>query len=876
MSLGLLGIIASQPLSVASGPPVFGALVVLDFFNDVYTVAGVSVPYTDLIDANSFFGPLDASKIVAGVGLKSPVEGGFIGAALADIIAGASLRFDLVISGGGVPRLEMQVFDDPAFTSGLTIDVSETVGHIADFDDIIPTDLLVLGTDTVNVTFTPTNLAMAVNGTSTVAKANPRIDAAANAAGFVLFGASGACTCTKISIYLPVSDADLPTLPLPASGVTMVAAAGAFVLSGSTTTLRRIRKLVAGAGSFALTGTDVALIKSGTFVLLAGAGSFALVGADVTLKHNVTIVAGSDSFALNGTVVTLRRSLPLVAGAGSFTVSGTTATLKHGLQVVAGSGSFVLTGTTATLTKIAVGILDGLSFSGAWSPSRLLISTYAGAKETNSSGFYDSWLDQTGNSRPISESTTARPAVSSGGPNSVSCGDFDGTNDRLNSGIAVSNFLSASAGYGIVSFIPDTISGSDATNAYNNTPVWGDAGGELGVYLRAAIAQAYNWDGNSDEAEHAITIGSTVVVEWWHDASNVYICVNNGTPISQPSGNTTDVTNSLQLGKAYIGSAAYFDGKIFELALAPSVPATRSAIAANFMAYVGANTYMLPADAGSFALNGTAATLTIGQSIVADSGSFALTGAAATLTHTGVLWTPATFGSSIVKLWFDGSDGASITQVANAISQWNDKSGNGNHITQSTGGNKPTLVAAEQNGLSIVRFDGGDNMSKTSSLTGVPANTQTTFLVVKPTSATTGFVYWTTNGATIAGTVRSGTGNNQYQGSSNNVATYDPDTNWHVLSGYIILSKRQIYEDGTSKSTDSNTDSSASVPTQIWFGSDSNPLTFFTGDLGEFVQCTGTLSDADRQIVEGYLAWKWGLQANLPGGHPYVSGPPFV
>ena len=34
------------------------------------------------------------------------------------------------------------------------------------------------------------------------------------------------------------------------------------------------------------------------------------------------------------------------------------------------------------------------------------------------------------------------------------------------------------------------------------------------------------------------------------------------------------------------------------------------------------------------------------------------------------------------------------------------------------------------------------------------------------------------------------------------------------------------------------------------------------------------LNTTDRQKVEGYLAWKWGLQANLPGGHPYASAAP--
>ena len=33
---------------------------------------------------------------------------------------------------------------------------------------------------------------------------------------------------------------------------------------------------------------------------------------------------------------------------------------------------------------------------------------------------------------------------------------------------------------------------------------------------------------------------------------------------------------------------------------------------------------------------------------------------------------------------------------------------------------------------------------------------------------------------------------------------------------------------------------------------------------------------SNRQLIEGYLAWKWGLQASLPVGHPYKSAAPTV
>ena len=45
------------------------------------------------------------------------------------------------------------------------------------------------------------------------------------------------------------------------------------------------------------------------------------------------------------------------------------------------------------------------------------------------------------------------------------------------------------------------------------------------------------------------------------------------------------------------------------------------------------------------------------------------------------------------------------------------------------------------------------------------------------------------------------------------------------------------------------------------------------GGLCEVV-ITTTLSTADSERLEGYLAHKWVLTAELPAGHPYKTTPP--
>lgn len=63
-----------------------------------------------------------------------------------------------------------------------------------------------------------------------------------------------------------------------------------------------------------------------------------------------------------------------------------------------------------------------------------------------------------------------------------------------------------------------------------------------------------------------------------------------------------------------------------------------------------------------------------------------------------------------LKGWYDASDLASITESGGLVSQWDDKSGNGNHAVQATGANKFTLTPSFQNGLPAMRANGLGNM----------------------------------------------------------------------------------------------------------------------------------------------------------------------
>ena len=60
--------------------------------------------------------------------------------------------------------------------------------------------------------------------------------------------------------------------------------------------------------------------------------------------------------------------------------------------------------------------------------------------------------------------------------------------------------------------------------------------------------------------------------------------------------------------------------------------------------------------------------------------------------------------------------------------------------------------------------------------------------------------------------------------------------------------------------------------TAIYIGTRADSVTKLTASVAEVIVYSTTPSGPQRQTIEGYLAWKWGLQ--LPASHPYKNYPP--
>lgn len=78
-----------------------------------------------------------------------------------------------------------------------------------------------------------------------------------------------------------------------------------------------------------------------------------------------------------------------------------------------------------------------------------------------------------------------------------------------------------------------------------------------------------------------------------------------------------------------------------------------------------------------------------------------------------IIGAPTTIFSTSLTGWYDPSDAASITQSIGLVSQWNDKSGNGNHLTGS-GTGRPTYGATVIQGKPGLTLDGVNNLMSVS------------------------------------------------------------------------------------------------------------------------------------------------------------------
>lgn len=94
--------------------------------------------------------------------------------------------------------------------------------------------------------------------------------------------------------------------------------------------------------------------------------------------------------------------------------------------------------------------------------------------------------------------------------------------------------------------------------------------------------------------------------------------------------------------------------------------------------------------------------------------------------------------ASIATSLYDATSGGSLVAANGAVARWEDQSGNGYHVTQSTAGARPARRVSEANGFGALEFDGGDSLTSVSlnSSSLFSATSNTFFAIVHQQSAT--------------------------------------------------------------------------------------------------------------------------------------------
>jgi hypothetical protein len=252
-------------------------------------------------------------------------------------------------------------------------------------------------------------------------------------------------------------------------------------------------------------------------------------------------------------------------------------------------------------------------------------------------------------------------------------------------------------------------------------------------------------------------------------------------------------------------------------------------------------------------------------------------------------WTPADIDTA---LWLDAADASTITESGGAVSQWDDKSGNGRHVTQATAADQPIFTANAINGRSALAFDGvNDGMSNTSAVLQNNV-TGTTFFAVTKLDVNTAETKSILQTLVLGGNTRS---NLAYNNGSNTgfsaggrritgqpyqqqgVSPYSDIVTLNCAIYNYNAANLSLIENGTvtvNAATFQNSGNTETGGGQLYIGSFSAGGSRWDGYMAEII-CIHSAIPADiRQKIEGYLAHKWGLTANLPADHPYKTAVP--
>ena len=233
---------------------------------------------------------------------------------------------------------------------------------------------------------------------------------------------------------------------------------------------------------------------------------------------------------------------------------------------------------------------------------------------------------------------------------------------------------------------------------------------------------------------------------------------------------------------------------------------------------------------------------------------------------------PKTINTSLF-LWLDASDPNTVTAAAisSNVSQWNDKSGTGINFTNRFAG-FPTYVPNVLNGYSGVRIQGSNQGLISAAVFPTYTNSQISFFGLVR-GVLNGDMFFSLNSFQyfVLGINATQIGGNL--GRLGATTTFANSAINNTTNGGYNLLELIADSNGTGTLYGNGTAYQTSAITPISYLTDSMVFTRDTLTTDnyflEVVAYRNALTALERQQVEGYIMWKWGIQNNLPSNHRY-------
>lgn len=262
------------------------------------------------------------------------------------------------------------------------------------------------------------------------------------------------------------------------------------------------------------------------------------------------------------------------------------------------------------------------------------------------------------------------------------------------------------------------------------------------------------------------------------------------------------------------------------------------------------------------------------------------------------LLTPANLPAGSLSLWCDAADRSTIT-IATGVSEWRDKSGYGRHFTQSTGANQPSYSDTGFLGSPGLTFDGAnDNLRLTGIGSQITNQTHGVYWVFHRISGNAGGSGYNPSVSVMPLNGTADLGALHYIKNSNvlgasypyygqpSLINYDlsSGTAYQNNIGYVMSFQANapsgatawsVHRSGTLEGNTNGIGTPNANNNGYVLAHQINPLRYLNCVFAEILMVQNTNARL-RETIEGYLAWKWNLQANLATNHPFKNRPPLI